>query len=58
MEYNRQDLLRLASDLGIDDEEAGETDWAHYLNDQQLADAIARLRPESRVTAGSGDDRE
>lgn len=47
----RHELLELAASLGIDDEEAGETQWAHYLTDRQLADAINRLRPEANAVS-------
>lgn len=53
---SREDLLRLARDLGITDEEAGDSEWAQYLTDQALADAIIAMRPESRVIAGEGED--
>jgi hypothetical protein len=47
----RDTLLALARDLDITDEEAGEREWAHYLDDRQLAEAIQRLRPDADVPA-------
>lgn len=41
----RHELLELAAELGIDDEEAGEPEWQKYLSASGLADAINRLRP-------------
>lgn len=46
--YRRQ-LLDLIRDLDITDEEAGEPQWPAYLSDQELAEAIRRLRPEATV---------
>lgn len=45
----REFLLGLANRLEITDEEAGEPQWAAYLSDRQLADAIRRLRPDADV---------
>ncbi len=47
----RTKLLKLVADLGITDAEAGESQWAQYLSDQSLADAINRLRPGAGATA-------
>jgi hypothetical protein len=43
----RKKLLRLAVELDITDSEAGEGEWAAYLTDTQIADAIVRMRPDS-----------
>lgn len=47
MTKTRNELLSLVAELEITIDEAGEKDWAAYLNDQQLADAIVGLRPKS-----------
>lgn len=39
----REYLLTLAQKLNITDEEAGEPQWAAYLTDAQLADAICSI---------------
>jgi hypothetical protein len=52
----RIELLKLAADLGIDDEEAGEPQWAYYLSDRGLADAINRLRPGTDATENETED--
>lgn len=44
----REQLLERAAELGITDEEAGEPQWQAYLNDDQLEEAIERLRPTTR----------
>lgn len=54
----RDNLLSLAQDLGITDEEAGEQQWAAYLTDDQIADSILNLRPRTKIVAGNGPDRE
>lgn len=46
----RERLLKLATDLGIDDEEAGEEQWAAYLTTDQLRDAIHEMRPDDTQT--------
>ena len=43
----RKQLLDLADRLGIDEQEAGEAEWAAYLSDQELAAAIVLMRPEA-----------
>lgn len=43
----RLKLLELVVAESITDEEAGEPEWASYLNDRQLAHAICSLRPKS-----------
>lgn len=48
----RSELLALANELGIDDEEAGESQWASYLTDSQLREAILRLRPDASIPSG------
>jgi uncharacterized protein YgbK (DUF1537 family) len=39
--------MQVANDLGIDDDEAGESEWASCLTGAQLAAAIVRMRPEA-----------